>query len=472
MGRSFAFLPDDGCHRDTPEPAFQTSKTGTFRVPSHVLGACLHEKKESCSLLAHTTSPESKTVFVTDYSSEQLAYGFQLERCRKNALATRVQSWIYALGTVSQVESYPGTTKTNVSDVLENARKALEAIILARSEVDQLETDRKALRECEAAIAEDTGRKQAEASRLKSESLLVNPGIAYPEFEEFKHASLLTLNGYEVFGHMTDEVTKSKAMEVRMAVNRRVGQIANSRRQISDIVQQLKQTISGMRSLYPDSGAEYTITLIARKIVDQAESQICLHTPSSFPIAQAVVDLSVQEASLLPILVHMMHTRCPYLIPKFVTRSTDQTDVEYKLALGYLKSDDGTLESDAAYYERMAGIVCLFGAITQAEPTIRGVSNPVGLPRGWNWLARVLNLKPEPITPFLICSFLESAGYKLWRLQGDVFAKLLRSIKTQILDLIPESAVAAKTRLDIFISEFFSRSPPSLPEPKGHALLP
>lgn len=195
-----------------------------------------------------------------------------------------------------------------------------------------------------------------------------------------------------------------------------------------------------------------------------------LHAPSAFPIAQVIVDLGVLQPRLLQMLLYLMMQRCPYAVPRYIERLPGQSERAHRLAQGYLFDGD-TVESEASYTERMAGILSLLGAIAQTTPTLQ-VSPPYGIESAWVWIASVLNIKPQPITPYLICSFLESAGYALLMRYGELFVKVLRFIQRGYLDMIPSGSVAAKTRLEIYVNDALSRAPPSLPPPEGSHLLP
>lgn len=160
---------------------------------------------------------------------------------------------------------------------------------------------------------------------------------------------------------------------------------------------------------------------------------------------------------------------CPYAIPRYIDQLPGQSQLEHKAAQGYIISEGNQIEGESSYTERMSGILLLLGAIMQGEPTIGG-GNIYGIENGWVWLASVLNIKPQPITPYLICSFLESAGYKLWRIYKDSFVKLLRFIRKDYLPMIPAGSIAAKTRLEVYLDEFFSHNPPTLKFPEGSLL--
>ena len=86
---------------------------------------------------------------------------------------------------------------------------------------------------------------------------------------------------------------------------------------------------------------------------------------------------------------------------------------------------------------------------------------------GWTWLATILNLPPRAITPYLIMSFLEQVSYSFYRKYGANFEKLIKFILEKYLVLIPNSSIAAKTRLEMFCKGILSSGQQRIQEPAG-----
>ncbi len=170
--------------------------------------------------------------------------------------------------------------------------------------------------------------------------------------------------------------------------------------------------------------------------------------------------------------MYRMMERCPFAIPRYVERKPNQSVDQWKIDQGYQIDSDGVPEAESAYTERMSGILSLLGAIMQSSPTVLGAANPYGIDSAWLWTASVLNIRPQPITPYLICSFLDSAGFALLLRYGESFVKLLRFIRDNYLAMIPAGSISAKTRLEIYVSRALARRPPSIDPPPGSHLLP
>lgn len=273
----------------------------------------------------------------------------------------------------------------------------------------------------------------------------------------------------------SDPKYSSNKLKIRMNITRRVGQIANSKKQVHAVIRDLLLLFSDAASKFGNDMANYCVIKCCEKIIDQAETQVCLHTPSAFPLAQMVIDLSVQQKNLIPILTHLIHRRCPYAVPRYIPRKDGQSEQDHRKAMGYLiiEDDDNpsappTIEGEQNYIERMTGILSLYGAIIVAKPTI-GVPSPFGVENAWLWTASVLNIHPEPITPYMVCSFLETSGYSLWLSYGDTFIKLLHFIKEKYLAMIPDGSIGAKTRLDIYCHYILDKK--TVCKPEGFDIL-
>jgi len=99
---------------------------------------------------------------------------------------------------------------------------------------------------------------------------------------------------------------------------------------------------------------------------------------------------------------------------------------------------------------------------------ILGKPNNLGIHLGWSWLAAMLNMSPRPITPVLLASFLEQASYALFRRYGKNFENIVRFILEKYLSLVPKSAIAAKTRLELIVCELLRVGLLNAKEPIGH----
>ena len=89
----------------------------------------------------------------------------------------------------------------------------------------------------------------------------------------------------------------------------------------------------------------------------------------------------------------------------------------------------------------------------------------------WKWLARILNLKPRGITPQLLHVFLEIAGHEFLNLYQMQARKVIQFIYQVYIPIIPDKAIAAKTRLQLFIEETMIKTS-NFPKMAGSKLNP
>lgn len=75
----------------------------------------------------------------------------------------------------------------------------------------------------------------------------------------------------------------------------------------------------------------------------------------------------VYLSSCAQLLVARFNVSCPYTVPCYPRKQTNQSEEDYLLALGYIKKKAG-FETEEAFMERMAGFLSLFVAIIQTDP--------------------------------------------------------------------------------------------------------
>ena len=90
---------------------------------------------------------------------------------------------------------------------------------------------------------------------------------------------------------------------------------------------------------------------------------------------------------------------------------------------------------------------------------------------GWTWLATILNLPPRSITPYLLVSFLEQASFALYKKYGLNFEKLIKFVAEKYISIIPNSSIAAKTRLEMLCKEIIKNGT-RIKEPAGMIIAP
>jgi hypothetical protein len=257
----------------------------------------------------------------------------------------------------------------------------------------------------------------------------------------------------KVIAESKDDEVKKIRVQHRMFINRRVGQVANSGTQVFSVIKELLQTAL---DTYKSKGADmlnYVGHTMATKFIEQAETQVSLHPPSAFPYGQVAADLIGSLPSFRRAIMTLMCQKCPYVVPRYPPRLPNQSEAEYKQSLGYKMLGD-TFEDESTYTERMSGIIMLYAAMVQSKPLRPNVTNPYDAKYAWSWLEAILQMKPRPITPYLLAAFLEIAGYRFSQEFPKEFRAKMEFVQKQFIPMIPAESVASKTRLKIFIDRY------------------
>lgn len=122
---------------------------------------------------------------------------------------------------------------------------------------------------------------------------------AVERFEYIASKAKSILDSYEETNQSREPRLQAIKLKLRMMINKKILQIANSRNQISIVTFGLIGVLNEAWGQYGPKVVSYIVVIIAQKILDQAETQVCLHTPSAFPIAQVVVDISSHQQAVL-----------------------------------------------------------------------------------------------------------------------------------------------------------------------------
>ncbi|KAL6573763.1 hypothetical protein OROHE_002222 [Orobanche hederae] len=179
------------------------------------------------------------------------------------------------------------------------------------------------------------------------------------------------------------------------------------------------------------------IQLFAEKIVSNCTNQ--RSSNAIFAVSRVIVLVTSKVPAAMDILVAELNRVCIYTVPKHITYSQEAygTKDAYFKAIGY-KEEQGKTESTDDYVERLSCYMRLYGALVQAE--VGGFQNLHGLKDGWAWLARLLNALPANLyTAVALHSFLEMAGFALYRRYRNQFEKLMSIVARDFLNALKES---------------------------------
>ncbi|KAI8827026.1 GLE1-like protein-domain-containing protein [Fimicolochytrium jonesii] len=258
--------------------------------------------------------------------------------------------------------------------------------------------------------------------------------------------------------NMTNAVFKAK-----MTFTRRLGQVMNSQKKIIEIAKDIDQVLKGAKSVSSEA-YRLCMDILAKQIIKQCENEVAVKMDTAFPLAILCIMLYNAHPDFLDILLGKMSKRCPYVVPYFPARLKGESDDDFRLKLGYRKIVEW--ETRAQYAERMGGILALYAAIVQTD----SVPHIHGIDFAWIWLSRMLNMKPRRVSPGLILRFLEMAGSQFLPRFGKQAEKMIVYIRDVYMPMIPADAVAAATRLQLFLDDVCKTG--RVPVPEGRSLLP
>ncbi|CAG8482103.1 9151_t:CDS:2 [Scutellospora calospora] len=170
---------------------------------------------------------------------------------------------------------------------------------------------------------------------------------------------------------------------------------------------------------------------------------------AAFPFAHLCVLISTQHTEFMEFLITRIVKKCPYVLPLYPSHKANQSQEVYKKQTLY-KSN----ESEDAYVNRMCAIVALYCAIMQTDPLYPQLKNPYYIDNAWTYLARLMNLRPQKITPSLLYTCLQITGSSLLRaykhnalkLFSVIYKSYVQSPPSEVLSLLTSSP-AAMSRL-------------------------
>lgn len=110
-----------------------------------------------------------------------------------------------------------------------------------------------------------------------------------------------------------------------------------------------------------------------------------------------------------------------------------------------------------------------YGALCQTLPDPGQPENPFPIKHAWIYLARICNMPPREITPFLIMGLLEVSAKRLVEAYPNQTPKALTLLANTIIPLFPKSDddanVSVIRRLEMFLNDYFKTGVPQcIPE--------
>eukprot|EP01119_Soliformovum_irregulare_P005746 TRINITY_DN1749_c0_g1_i4.p1 TRINITY_DN1749_c0_g1~~TRINITY_DN1749_c0_g1_i4.p1 ORF type:complete len:441 (+),score=127.25 TRINITY_DN1749_c0_g1_i4:244-1566(+) len=241
-----------------------------------------------------------------------------------------------------------------------------------------------------------------------------------------------------------------------------IQQISGTREQIMSRSEALKRAIQEAKNMREDVYM-YSLNLAASKFVDQGAMQVSSHKESAFSLAYAIIIIASTFPEFMDILIAQFNAACPFTVPHYISRRRYQSDQEWTAAQGFKANE--TIDQ---YENRMMGILRLYAAIIQTKFGNAAIKHPFGIEKGWAWLARILNMKPQKMSASMLYSFLDVAGYRLSQQYGHQFQKLMLFIMEEYFPMLmqADSPKPQTDRVKLFL-EKYQQSGAQFQVPKG-----
>ncbi|KAL2543309.1 Protein GLE1 [Abeliophyllum distichum] len=198
----------------------------------------------------------------------------------------------------------------------------------------------------------------------------------------------------------------------------------------------------------PECPQSISILMFAQKVVSQSANPQKSFNGIIFAYSRVIVLVTSKIPLAMDVLLAELNRACIYTVPKHINYSVAKfkTKDAYYKAIGY-EEKDGKIETTDSYVERLRAYMKLYGALVQTE--VGGVQNLHGLREGWAWLARLLNALPANLyTAVALISFIEMAGFALYRRYRTQFEKLLNIIAHDFLNSLKEGDPELDTKLN------------------------
>ncbi|XP_027097363.1 mRNA export factor GLE1-like isoform X1 [Coffea arabica] len=329
-----------------------------------------------------------------------------------------------------------------------------EAEMQARLEAERVEAAKTAALEAEKRAAEEAAQKKKSADTKSSAagvsinateangsqgSVLHVTKSAQPQGTVIRSAeNALKLEERRL--QIYNEVAAEMQMNPKMDYRKHEQKIARTIRQISGSEENVSAKASELFYLIKDPSCpqSISITAFAKKFVSVCENPTGSFHRSVYAYARVIVLVTSKVPRAMDVLISMLNQACIYTVPKHIiySKSAFQTKEAYYKAIGY-REEDGDIESTDRYVSRLSLCVKLYAAIVQTE--LEGIQNLHGLAEGWAWLARFLNgLPPNLYTVVALESFLQMAGFAMYRRYGVQFKKILRLMARNFLSALGE----------------------------------
>ncbi|KAI3906975.1 hypothetical protein MKW92_023591 [Papaver armeniacum] len=360
----------------------------------------MHEYERSASLLSQLEKDG-------DYQRE-LDRQSDMQHCR--TIAEERDNHLLAVQREHELQSQIEERKIKnaaAAAALEEARREEQVLREERLQKENQAHEQK-IKNAAAAALEETRRKEEERLQKLKEQALREERLVKEIDEKI-----------QAFRSTSSQAFRDQELQI----GRRIRQVSGS---TDSVIVKASELITLLNDplLCPQS---ISAAIFAKKVVSQWSNQRANFNSTAFAYGHVIVFVTSQVPLAMDLLLAQLHKACIYTDPMhLVYLKSAAISKEDIFKMTGFREEDGNA-ADESYLEGLASYVKLYGALVQTE--VSGFRNLHGLKEGWAWVARLLNsLEPNIYTAVALNSFLEMAGFALFRTYKTQFQKMLNFI--------------------------------------------
>ncbi|WWC68076.1 uncharacterized protein I206_101995 [Kwoniella pini CBS 10737] len=346
-------------------------------------------------------------------------------------------------------------------------------------EREKAEKDRKIAQQAEEAVRREAAKRAEEDATAKAEQDKDQSGSEWKKWvDKQKWMKEHVINPVKA-----DRPTKTALRGGMRLMTRGLGQVVNTKEGIIRVTNDLHAILCEQLPSPPSPSSPvtlnndipktyaYLLSHLAKALIKQAENEVSAKPDAAFPLARIVLGLLFRGHSALGEIVYTRFVKkCPWVVPYYPTRQTNQSRDEYEKSTGR-----GPDESIAEYISRMAGICTLYFAILQTPlssivPTIADspptpsqleslIIPALRFPASWTWMALALKepVPSYPPTAHLLSSWIDIVAHEAVRVFGrGQMSKIWEVIEREGLGegLIKGDSEAARQKLRLTLEKW------------------
>ncbi|KAI3836326.1 hypothetical protein MKX03_020814 [Papaver bracteatum] len=300
----------------------------------------------------------------------------------------------------------------------------------------QSQIEERKIQNAVAAAALEEARREEQAVHEERLQKLKEQALREEMLQKFKEQALReerllkeTDEKIQAFRTTSSRAFRSQELEIGRSIRQISGSIDSVLGRASELIKLLNDPL-----LCPQL---ISAAIFAKKLVSQCSNQRANFNSTAFAYGHVIVLVTSQAQLAMDLLLAELHKACIYTDPKHLVYSKSALSKEdYSKLMGFREEDGNkAAESLESYLEGVASYMKLYGALVQTE--VSGFRNLHGLEEGWAWIARLLNSREANIcTAVALNSFLEMAGFALFRKYKTQFQKILNVISRSFVEAL------------------------------------